>query len=166
MDAVLTKPVEPQHLLAAVAAAAGGAEPQPGSVVTLITSHPRFAADAPAAVDERALEALRSLGAGSNFFRDVLETFRADAREILAEIARAAADCDPAGFKEAVHALRSCAANVGGTRLCELLDAMRQPSARELRQQGGAMVQRLSAELARLDAALLDSLAEADNSRG
>jgi len=165
MDAVLTKPIEPHRLIAAVAAAARSADPQPATVVTPIASHPRFAADNSAAVDERALDALKSLGAGSNFFRDVLEAFRADAREILADIARAAGDCDPVRFREGVHALRSCAANVGGARLCELLHSMRQPTAGELRQQGSMMVQRLSAELAKLDAALLDSLAEAENSR-
>ena len=47
-------------------------------------------------------------------------------------------------------------ANLGGVRLCELALSLRDVSARELREQDSVIVQRLGAELARLDAALID----------
>jgi two-component system, sensor histidine kinase RpfC len=166
MDGVLTKPIEPDRLIAAVAAAIGGEAPaKPASVVTSITAHPRFAGDSPTPIDADKVAALRSLGGGSDFFRDVVEAFHSDSREILDDIARAAVAIDIAGFRDGVHALRSCAANVGGTRLVELLQSMPAPSARELRHQGAAFVQQLGAELIKLDAALLDCLSEAEASR-
>jgi hypothetical protein len=56
--------------------------------------------------------------------------------------------------------LRSCAANLGGTRLSELLLSLREIGARELAEQGGALVDRLGDELRRFETALLDFLPE------
>jgi HPt (histidine-containing phosphotransfer) domain-containing protein len=75
-------------------------------------------------------------------------------------IVRAAAAADESGFARGLHALRSCAANLGGMRLCELLLSLRDVGGRELREQGSVVVQRLGDELERLDAALLDVLTE------
>jgi two-component system, sensor histidine kinase RpfC len=171
MDAVVVKPVETVELIAAIedavavvgdlaARSAGRA-----STVTPIAAHPRFVSENSPIVDERAVEALRSLGAGSDFFRDVIESFRLDSRQMLQRISRAAASADTGGFRESVHALRSCAANVGGVRLCDMLLALRDVTARELRQQGTAHVQRLTAELARLDVVLLEFLQGAEEGR-
>jgi HPt (histidine-containing phosphotransfer) domain-containing protein len=128
---------------------------EPVPQVTPISLHPRFAADTPT-VDPRAIAALRGLGDGDNFFAEVIESFRAETKEIMNRIVRAAAAGDAASFARGLHTLRSCAANLGGTRLCELLLALRDVSARELREQGSVVVQRLGDELARLDAALID----------
>jgi two-component system sensor histidine kinase RpfC len=166
MDAMLLKPVETGALIAAVEDAIAAAEDLAhASIVTPIAAHPRFIPENSAVVDARAVEALRSLGGGSDFFRDVVESFRLDSRHMLQRISRAAAAADNSAFREAVHALRSCAANVGGARLCDMLLALREVTARELRQQGTAHVQRLSAELGRLDAVLAECLEGAEESR-
>jgi two-component system sensor histidine kinase RpfC len=134
----------------------------PASVVTPISSHPRFPTpESSVVVDDQAIEALRSLGAGSDFFHDVIQTFRGDAREVLAQLRRCAAAGDVRQFKEQAHALRSSAANVGGARLCAALLALREVTGAELRLQGGELVDRIAAELARLDAALDQKMREA-----
>lgn len=132
--------------------------------VTPIAAHPRFAAETPT-VDARAIAALRGLGDGDDFVAEVIDSFRAETQEIMQRIVRAAAAADATGFARGLHALRSCAANLGGTRLCELLLALRDTGARELQEQGSVVVQRLGEELARLDAALLEFLPDRPMSR-
>jgi signal transduction histidine kinase/HPt (histidine-containing phosphotransfer) domain-containing protein len=139
-------------------------EVEPVPQVTPISLHPRFAADTPT-VDPRAIAALRGLGDGDDFFAEVIESFRYETKEIMNRIVRAAAAGDAGAFARGLHTLRSCAANLGGTRLCELLLAMRDVSQRELREQGSGVVQRLGDEVARLDAALAEYLPDRGLSR-
>jgi signal transduction histidine kinase/HPt (histidine-containing phosphotransfer) domain-containing protein len=129
----------------------------PPPQVTPIATHPRFAAEAPI-VDPRAVAALRGLGGGDEFLGEVLDSFRTEAKQIMQRLVRAAASADSAGFARGLHALRSCAANLGGTRLCEVLLSLREVGAQELREQGSALVQRLGDELGRLDASLSEFL--------
>jgi two-component system sensor histidine kinase RpfC len=186
MDAVLTKPVDAEQLLLALDETVGRLSAPPSaaslltapaagppaaapvlirtdapSTVTPITVHPRFPTDPSGIVDEAAIDALRALGGGSDFFRDVIETFRSDARQILEEIARSVAEGDIRAFREHAHSLRSSAANVGGARLCNALLSLRDVTARELRSDGRDVIERLEAELARLDTALEQKLREA-----
>jgi signal transduction histidine kinase len=125
--------------------------------VTPITVHPRFGAETQI-VDPRAIAALRGLGGGDDFLAEIIDSFRAETKDIMNRIVRAAAGADAANFARGLQALRSCAANLGGTRLCDLLLAMRDISQRELREQGSGVVQKLGDELARLEAALLEFL--------
>jgi HPt (histidine-containing phosphotransfer) domain-containing protein len=138
--------------------------PEPAPQVTPIATHPRFAAEAPI-VDPRAVAALRGLGGGDEFLGEVLDSFRTEAKQIMQRLVRAAASADSAGFARGLHALRSCAANLGGTRLCEVLLSLREVGTQELREQGSALVQRLGDELGRLDAALAEFLAGAGERR-
>jgi signal transduction histidine kinase len=148
---------------APIAELVGAPEPEPAmaAIVTEITAHPRFAAEAPASIDRRALDALWSLGDGSAFFRDVIEAFRADSRRATDEIGRAVATGDGKLFEEGIQALRRCTANFGGGRLRDLLLSLREVNAVELQRQGAIYRERLDAELARLDAALVDYLKSA-----
>jgi HPt (histidine-containing phosphotransfer) domain-containing protein len=131
----------------------------PAPQVTPIAAHPRFAAEAPI-VDSRAVAALRRLGGSDEFLGEVLDSFRADAKEIMQRLVRAAAAADSAGFARGLLALRSCAASLGGIRLCEVLLSLREVDAEELREQGSVLVQRLGDELARLDVALAECAEE------
>ncbi|HTW53354.1 MAG TPA: HAMP domain-containing sensor histidine kinase [Stellaceae bacterium] len=134
-------------------------EAAPVPQVTPITVHPRFGAETQI-VDPRAIAALRGLGGGDDFLAEIVDSFRAETKDIMNRIVRAAAGADAANFARGLQALRSCAANLGGTRLCDLLLAMRDISQRELREQGSGVVQKLGDELARLEAALLEFLPE------
>ncbi len=132
-------------------------EHEPAPQVTPISAHPRFGAETQL-VDPRAIAALRGLGGGDEFLAEIIDSFRGETKEIMNRIVRAAAAADAGNFARGLHALRSCAGNLGGMRLCELLLAMRDISQRELREQGSAVVQKLGDELARLDAALVEFL--------
>lgn len=130
--------------------------PAPAAIVTEIAAHPRFAEAGAAIIDERAIGALWSLGDDGRFFDGVIEAFRADSRRILAELSDAAAAADARSFEEGVQALRHCTANFGSGRLRELLLSLRDLAPAELQRQGAAHVQRLSAEIGKLDTMLVD----------
>jgi hypothetical protein len=129
-----------------------------------ISAHPRFGAEA-AIVDPRAIAALRGLGAGDGFLGEIVDAFRADAAQIMQRVSRAAAAGDAGGFGRGLLALRSCAANLGGTRLSELVLSLREIGAHELAEQGGVLVARLGDELRRFEAALRDFLPEPADAR-
>jgi two-component system sensor histidine kinase RpfC len=175
IDAVLTKPVDADQLILAIdetiaqvsggeVAAAPPAAIRPAEapgIVTPISAHPRYGLESGPAVDEEAIEALRSLGEGTSFFRDVIETFRIDARNIVEQLEKSAMEGDLRQFREHAHSLRSSAANVGGARICEMLLGLRDLGQRELRTQSAEIVEKVSGELARLDAALEQKMREA-----
>jgi two-component system sensor histidine kinase RpfC len=159
MDAVLTKPVEPTHLLAAIdetyaRVASPGAAPIVSPVVTPISAHPRYFADVGAVVDEATIEALRMLGGGSDFLGDIIETFCSDGRRLLEHLRQAIAEGDLRAFKELSHSLRSGAANLGAARLCQTLTSLRDITGKELRQNGAAYIEKLQSEFAKLETAL------------
>lgn len=129
--------------------------------VTPIAAHPRYVAEPAALIDARVVAGLRNLSDNGSFFAEVIDSFRADSRQIMDRIAAAADAGDLAAFNRGLHALRRCAATVGGTGLCELATSFRGLTAAELRQQDVAIVQRLAAELARFNSALVEFLPRA-----
>jgi two-component system sensor histidine kinase RpfC len=160
LDAILVKPVEPRRLLAAIDAAMGGeaVNPAPSEVVTKLSSHPRFAAEANPAVDDRPTVASRSLGESSALFQGMIDTFRTASRRIVSDMGQAALAGNTQAFEAGLRALRDCTANFGVGRLRDLLQSLHGQSSAVLRQQGADYVQRLQAELARLDAVLVERL--------
>ncbi|MDE2229174.1 MAG: response regulator [Alphaproteobacteria bacterium] len=159
MDAVLTKPMEPAQLLAALAdihAKAKSSDRRPvvaPQVVTPISAHPRFVPDAGAVVDEHTFAALKNLG-GSEFVTEVIDTFRKDARRLIEDLRKAVECGNLRDFRDVTHSLRSGAANVGGVRLCETLTAMREVTVHDLSQTGPAYFDKIVNEFSRLDASL------------
>jgi two-component system sensor histidine kinase RpfC len=158
--AVLAKPLEPRRLIDAIEAAVYGEPASPPSasdaVVTEISDHPRFGRANAEPIDRRAVEALWSLGAGSAFFRDVVDAFGTDARRLLKEIEEAAASGKATDFAAAVQALRYCTAGFSSAHLRDALQAMESVGAAELRQNGSVYVQQLNGEIAKLEASLGD----------
>jgi HPt (histidine-containing phosphotransfer) domain-containing protein len=126
--------------------------------VTPIAAHPRFAADSAPVVDPRRIEALRELGGQEGFLGDLIETFRADAQQIIRRLGRAVATADVTAFAQGLRALGQAAGHVGGTPLTQLTASLRGLGAAELRDQGNIHLQRLEAEIDRLAAALLHYL--------
>jgi two-component system, sensor histidine kinase RpfC len=159
MDAVLTKPVEAAHLLAAIdgtysRVAMPGNAALASPVVTPISAHPRYFSDVGAVVDEATIEALRMLGDGSDFLGDVIDTFCSDGRRLLEHLRQAVDEGDLRGFKELIHSLRSGAANVGAARLCQALTTLREITGKDLRQHGASYIEKLQSEFAKLETAL------------
>ena len=133
--------------------------------MTSIAAHPRFAAEPTPIVDPRRIEALRELGGQEGFLGDVIETFRADAEQIMRLLTRAAAVADVAAFSQALRGLGRAAGHVGGTQLCQLTTSLRGLAAAELRDQGNVHLQRIEAEIDRLAAALLHYLDQVEAQR-
>jgi two-component system, sensor histidine kinase RpfC len=159
MDAVLTKPVEAAHLLAAIdgtyaRVALPGNAALGSPVVTPISAHPRYFSDVGAVVDEATIEALRMLGDGSDFLDDVIDTFCGDGRRLLEHLRQSVDEGDLRAFKELIHSLRSGAANVGAARLCQTLTTLREITGKDLRQHGASYIEKLQSEFAKLETAL------------
>ena len=96
-----------------------------GHRVTPIAAHPKFAVDVVPAIDPRIVETLRELGGEDNFLREVIETFRVDAEQVMRRLGRAAAVADTVSFAQGLRALRQAAGHVGGTQLCRLAMSLR-----------------------------------------
>jgi two-component system sensor histidine kinase RpfC len=158
MDGCLTKPIEPARLLQVLdqMAPPGGEQPEmPGVVsegVSDISAHPKFQA-APPAVNHRVLEDLMSLGGGA-FLDELVAEFTTDADGLIADLAAAVAARDAPSFRDRIHALRSAAGNIGARGVYEMCLAWRHIDDRELAEQGDRHVGALTAELARVQAAL------------
>ena len=133
--------------------------------VTPIAAHPRFAADPTPTVDARIIAALQELGGEDDFLHDVVETFRADAEQIIQRLDRAVAAADPAAFAQGLRALRQAAGHVGGTRLCRLAVSLGDLTASELRDHGSAHLHRLNAQIDRLTAGLRQHFGEVEARR-
>jgi DNA-binding response OmpR family regulator len=161
LDAVLRKPVRTRPLLAAIEAAVAGKTPraEAPSVITSLSSHPRFTADATASERPAGILPLRQTSA---FFTGFIDNFRGDCRRIVAGLGQAASAGDAPAFEAGLRALRDSTADFGAGRLYDLTQAMRGQSPAVLRQQGAEYVQLLDAELRRLDAALVERLSAAN----
>jgi hypothetical protein len=136
-----------------------------GDRVTSIAAHPRFAAESTPVVDPRRIEALHELGGQEGFLGDVIETFRADAQQIMHRLTRAAAIADIAAFAQGLRALGQAAGHVGGVPLSQLTTSLRGLAAAELRDHGNIHLQRIEAEIDRLAVALLHYLGQVEAQR-
>ena len=161
LDAVLRKPVRTRPLLAAIEAAVASKTPllEAPSVVTSLSAHPRFTADATTSERPTGILPLRQ---SSAFFPGLIDNFRGDCRRIVAGLGQAASAGDAAAFEAGLRALRDSTADFEASRLHDLTQAMRGQSPAVLRRQGADYVQLLDAELRRLDAALVERLSAAN----
>lgn len=165
MDAVLTKPVGAGQLVAVVEEICAETiiDSCPAAVmapvVTPISAHPRFMPEGAAIIDEATVAALRLLG-GNDFLADVIETFRKDSRQLLDRLRTAIAMGDTGEIRGTVHSLRSGSANIGAMRLSQTLGALRDVTVKDLRQPGAGLVEKIEAELTRLDLSLNELMRE------
>ncbi len=149
LDGCIGKPIEPTELLEAVNSCLGQSEVQPQPAARRI---PEEMTQGPA-VDARVLRDLEKLG-GQGFVDDVIAQFAADASRLLPELSISAAAEDTSMFRDHIHALRSCAGNVGAVGLYKLCLASQAMAPRELLGNGGNYVARLEAEFTRAASAL------------
>jgi len=164
VDAYLTKPVEPETLLATIAAAirktsaegdapaAGGGEPAIQARIHGLHLGP--------ALDALSIAQLEALG-GPGFLAELARDFLEDAEERLISLDVAVSERDIQAYRDAVHALRSGAANLGARALFELCSLLQDLPAADLPQHGRLNVTRLSAEIDRTRKALADHLDDA-----
>lgn len=150
LDGCIGKPIEPTELLEAVNASLGASVSRPTSIEPPTQLEPL--PEGPA-IDPRILRDLEKLG-GRNFIEDVIEQFVADASRLFPDLETAATAGDSIAFRDHIHALRSCAGNVGATGLYKMCLAWRAMGPRELAAHGTECVARLETEFARAASAL------------
>lgn len=173
MDAVLTKPVEARTLLemldgivtkfgrraeGTTAAAHTGkvfpAEPAPSTVIP----HPRLQVVSEAPIDMSALESLHALGGDDTFFSGIISDFITDGQSIIDSIAHAVELGHIGSVRENAHALRSSAAHVGATRLHSITRDLYDLRADEVKTNGRVLLERLRAEFALVNEALVEAV--------
>ncbi|TPG61173.1 sensor histidine kinase [Roseomonas nepalensis] len=150
MDGLITKPVEPEALLAAIRRALPEAPPPlPGA----LPGRPQAAPDPAPVLD---LEVVRQLGGlgGAQFVTEVAGDFLEEGAQLLGGLSTAAAACDATAFRRQAHALSSISASIGAVRLHRLCaDAQRLPGT-ALRARGPDDAGAIAAEFERVRAAL------------
>ncbi len=160
MDASITKPIEPAALLAAIDEVVSRIRPkaavtaESSSLVTAISSHPRFSEISTPSFDRKMINHLNDL-AGPEFVQEVIDNYLIESRESVEALQQAYKAADVESFRFSAHALRSGAANLGIMRLFDLCHDLETISARELGEKGPAHLRRLTAELAIVEDALM-----------
>ena len=71
-------------------------------------------------MDEKALDALATLGSGIDFFKELVAGFNRDGIRLMKELECAVADKDYPAFQDALHALRGSAGEFGAAKLVSL----------------------------------------------
>lgn len=121
VDAYLTKPADPSRLLETIAGLAlrtpalSAGEGMPGGPRARPVEVTRNASG----VDEFAMDKLLQLGAGPGFVRLVVEGFIRDGEANLKAIHSAVSGRDYPGFRDAVHALKGGAGELGAASLVQ-----------------------------------------------
>ncbi len=155
MDACLTKPIEPETLLAAIDDVLDGqapvAEPPPEVLPENVKTLPQAG---PGAVDMRVLDRLEALG-GADFLVELINDFLADVETVAADLQAAAQSGDAQQFRSNAHALRSATANIGARGLSDLCRDWQGIGAADLARNGPAHIRRLTAEIERVRPILL-----------
>lgn len=164
MDACLTKPIEPERLLAMIEEMCGGsaegalaaaeaasdaATAVDDEIVANIARHPGYRPAKRAVVDRSTLAELEELG-GQEFIADLVDAFIGDAASVLQSLHDAVAAGEAGAFREQTHALRSGAANIGARGMYEICLSYRNADARDLAANGVDHVRRLESEFERV----------------
>jgi two-component system sensor histidine kinase RpfC len=163
MDGCLAKPIDPSQLVeivksfvsawAAPELAPATLEPRVDAdeAPQIITTLDKTAEDTPLedksmedlpTVNLQVLRDLEQLG-GRSFVEDVVSQFVTDAHRIFPELAASIKNADVESSRDLLHALRSCAANVGASSIFELCLAWREIDIDELVERGEACLSRL-----------------------
>jgi two-component system sensor histidine kinase RpfC len=156
MDACLTKPFDARILFRTLdelvpVAGAASLPIDPDSGVVLLENHPRFQPATVGGLNLIALEELLKLG-GKPFVAELVDEFAREGVLMLDELQVAVAANDLHMFGERIHALRSCAANIGAQSVFERCVAWRDTTAEELVVHGEDYLQLLRSDF---DAALV-----------
>jgi len=170
MDACLTKPIEPKHLLDTIdslveqrraAAEQRTVQPSLGSNVVM---HPRASGDGLPVIELRKLDDLRILGSGPEFVTSLIEDFISDGEGIIRQLEAAAKARDTREFRELVHALRGSAGYIGASQFYQLLLSLRGIDMRDLAKNADDYLARIKSEFDRLRTALTQYKSEARGS--
>jgi two-component system sensor histidine kinase RpfC len=141
VQAYLTKPVSTQRLLDALADATDGDK--------VVAARAPLKPAGGAAVNSHVLEELAGMDLGDEFLRDFVAQCLRDSGECLSDLRRRGNQSDWPGFREAAHALKGVAENLGASALVEVC--------RQLMRDGEATLEKdWRRQLAALDGMLVE----------
>ncbi len=149
MDGYVTKPIEPARLLDVIDSILTRPEViqvQKEKNTTVFMKDRVTATENENLVDSAVLADLESLG-GPTFVSDLVSQFSHDAAELLSSLRAAVADEDVQRFRDAAHALRGSAANLGVPNVFEACLALRTITSKKLALEGDAIVVRLLSDV-------------------
>jgi two-component system sensor histidine kinase RpfC len=149
MDGYVTKPIEPARLLDVIASVVRRPEViqvQNVEDTTVSMADHIAASKIETFIDRGALANLESLG-GHAFVSGLVSQFSDDAAELLSSLRAAVAEEDVQRFRDAAHALRGSAANLGAARVFEACLALRAITPSQLALEGEAQVSRLVSDV-------------------
>jgi two-component system sensor histidine kinase RpfC len=127
VNAYLTKPVDTLRLLETVAELVKGAEPVPAEPAPEPLRAPKRQEDNKGGilVDEEKLRSLLRLGAGPDFFKELVGGFLRDSQSSIHRITEALEEEDYPVLHQALHALQGSAGELGASRIVVLCKEMR-----------------------------------------
>jgi two-component system, sensor histidine kinase RpfC len=164
MDACLPKPIDPAHLLDAVRSFVP-VEAREEAAPAIVMADPSAESNGDDAgrpqevpsMNMQVLKDLEQLG-GRQFVEEIVSQFVTDATRILPDLAAAIDAADVQASRDLLHALRSCAANVGASAIFELCLAWREIDRQELVERGESCLTRLHASFDEARHAMRDYL--------
>jgi two-component system, sensor histidine kinase RpfC len=149
MDGYVTKPIEPARLVDVIDSVLG----RPEAIQAQNEENPAASkADRLAAsgiedlIDQTALAGLESLG-GHAFVSDLVSQFSKDAAALLSSLRAAVEEENVQRFRDAAHALRGSAANLGAAKVFESCMALRAITPSQLALDGEEKVTRLVSDV-------------------
>ncbi len=172
MDGYITKPVEAERLLDAIDTLTPRSQsdepaedPRLPSLVTDISSHPRFHVETDPVIDERALAGLERLDPDSSFVAEVIDDFINDSEQLIETMGAAVTARRVREVRDCAHALRSSAANVGAMRIHRLCSDFCGSGKFDLDRDGEARVALLKQEFERFRSGIARHLGERRETR-
>jgi two-component system, sensor histidine kinase RpfC len=160
MDERLTKPVNAKILLETIQRHCHNADapavlPQklddPLNIVTSINSEPKVSNDT--VIDQAQIKYLRDIG-DDQFVCDMINGFRCDIEESFDDLETSIRQADPAQFRFASHAIKSCSNNIGARMLASLCTRFEQISEHEFHAKGAEYLVRVKTEISAVMQAL------------
>jgi two-component system sensor histidine kinase RpfC len=160
VEAYLTKPIEPQRLLDAVArvyeahAGAGARPPRRRETQLKIVPAAAHRAQSAPVLDRTVLDELAALSRDPAFMRGLLQGFANDGATLVSQIGQAVHRGHVAEVNEAAHALRGSARSVGAAALANVCAQLQRCAADEMNTTGARLAAELGVEFERTRSAL------------
>lgn len=157
MDACATKPIDYDRLMDVIDTTIRGVAPHPARETARDLGQRLAGVVAAPVLDAEKLAELEALG-GKGFVEELVDEFLVESDRLVRDLSDAVADENVTAFREAAHALRSSAANVGAGAIFELCLGWRQTDARALVTEGEDRVRVMVDELEKARRALAERM--------
>ena len=157
VDAYLTKPIKAAQLLQTIDRVAEKREPSPPiTLPTLLTTQQDLSEQeiSTETLDTRKLGELEEISGEFRFIEDIVNVFQQDGDRLLDCMERAHREGKFQALRESAHALKGGAANVGATRLYDLMKRINDMKMAEFAELSGPLLIQAREELDRLKIAL------------